>query len=373
MKSIVVPFVDLRKQYSLHREKFEAAIRGTCEAASFILGPEVGLFEKRFASYLGASEAVGVASGTDALRLAGRAFDIGPGDEVLVPANTFVATAMAFQLLGAVPVPVEVHPDSFLMDLADAPKRLTARARAIVPVHLYGQCMEMEPVLEFARENGLVVIEDACQSHGASWNGKRAGTFGSMGCFSFYPGKNLGAFGDGGLVATNDADLAHRLRLLRNYGSSKKYYHESVGENSRLDSIQAAVLNVKLDLLDGWNAARFRAACLYTDKLKDVSGLKVPVFDLKNASRHVFHLYVIQCEKREQLLAFLEERGIQAGIHYPVPIHLHKACAAYGYKKGDYPVAELLSETILSLPMFPEITEEQIDVVVNAIKEFYEN
>ncbi|MFH1905626.1 MAG: DegT/DnrJ/EryC1/StrS family aminotransferase [bacterium] len=363
--------MDLKKQYLLHREALENATSKVCTSAKFILGPEVKQFEKNFASYLGVKEAVGVASGTDALRLSCYALKIGPGDEVLVPANTFIATALGVYNLGGVPVPVDVYPESFLMDLAKAEKQLTDRTKAIIPVHLYGQSMNMDAISSFVKKHNLILIEDACQAHGAMWKGKRVGSFGVIGCFSFYPTKNLGAFGDGGLVATNDQRLADQLRLLRNYGSVKKHIHKVTGTNSRLDSLHAAVLNVKLNFLNDWNKNRFQAACRYADTLKDLKSIKVPNFDHDDILRHVFHLFVIQCDRRDELLAFLTERGIQCGIHYPVPIHLHQAFASLGFKKGNFPVSEMLADRILSLPMFPEITDEQIDSVVKVIKEFY--
>ena len=368
---IVVPFVDLKTQYTLHREALEQALLRTSASTAYILGPEVERFERRFASYLGVGEAIGVANGTDALELTGRALGLGPGDEVLIPANTFIATAVAFSTLGAKPVPVDVDSNSFLLDLEDARKRLTLRTRALVPVHLYGRSADMDAVLRFAEENRLTVIEDACQAHGSRWKGKPAGTLGTAGCFSFYPGKNLGAFGDGGLVFTADPQLAYRLRLLRNYGSTKKYYHEIPGRNSRLDSLQAAVLNVKLDFLDEWNANRFQTACLYSERLASQEQILLPGFDRENPNGHVFHLFVIKCQGRDELQAFLQGKGIQTGIHYPVPIHLHPAYSFLGFRRGDFPVAESLSERILSLPMFPEITVEQVDYVVDALKEFY--
>ncbi|MEA2062921.1 MAG: DegT/DnrJ/EryC1/StrS family aminotransferase, partial [Gemmatimonadota bacterium] len=234
-----------------------------------------------------------------------------------------------------------------------------------------GRCLDMDSIGEFARAHRLKVIEDACQAHGAQWKGRRAGSFGALGCFSFYPGKNLGAFGDGGLVATNDPELAERLRLLRNYGSPRKYIHDLPGGNSRLDSIQAAVLEVKLDHLDQWNRSRFEAACRYEDSLQEVTQVSVPAFDRHNPEGHVFHLFVIQCSGRDKLLEFLGGRGIQSGIHYPVPVHLHKAFAHLGYGPGSFPVAEEQADKILSLPMFPEITGEQVTSVVEAIREFY--
>ncbi len=369
--SSVVPFVDLQQQYLLHQEAFEAAMHEVCISCSYILGDETERFEERFAEYVGVGEAVGVGSGTDALGLSCQALGIGQDDEVLVPANTFIASVLGAAELGAKVVPVDIDAESYLMDMADAEAKVTATTKAIVAVHLYGQCMDMDDVVEFAERHGLVLIEDACQSHGAMWQGRRAGSFGSVGCFSFYPAKNLGAFGDGGMVVTNNPEIAGKLRLLRNYGSVEKYRHESVGTNSRLDSLQAAVLNVKLGMLDDWNAMRFRAARRYAEGLRGLDAVKTPGCAPDDASRHVFHLFVIQCERRDELLAELSTHGIQCGIHYPVPLHLHGAFRDFGVKRGSLSVAEGHASTILSLPMFPELADEQIDRVVDAIWTFY--
>lgn len=366
----MIPLVDLKVQYLAHREALEAAMQEVCASGVFILGPQVTAFESRFAAYCGAREAVGVASGTDALRLACEVLDTGPGDEVLVPANTFIATAVAVHQTGAAPVPVDVDPVSYLIDLGDAARRVTSRTRAIMPVHLYGRAADMDAVLEFAARHGLAVIEDACQAHGATWRGKRVGSFGAAGCFSFYPAKNLGAFGDGGMLVTNDAGLAERARLLRNYGSVRKYEHELPAGNSRLDTLQAAILDVKLEFLDAWNRRRFDIACRYDAGLRDVPGVQPPEFDRNNPAAHVFHLYVVQCERRDALAAFLAQRGIQTGIHYPVPLHLHRAFAHLGLGPGAYPVAEALAGRVLSLPMYPELTDEEVDAVVDAVRAF---
>lgn len=367
-----IPFVDLKQQYALHQAAFKGAMEQVCAAAAFILGPEVAKFEKGFADFLEVKEVIGVANGTDALCLALEALGLGPGAEVLLPANTFVATAYAVHRVGATVVPVDVDADSFLMDLEDAARRLTERTKAIIPVHLFGQACDMDALNAFAARHNLMVIEDAAQAHGARWGGKRVGGLSPAGCFSFYPGKNLGAFGDGGAVATNDAALADRLRLLRNYGSTQKYRHDLPAGNSRLDSVQAAVLNVKLEMLEDWNRRRFQAACRYTDGLKGVEGIKVPVFDQGAPERHVFHLYVIRSSRRDELLAHLGQAGIGAGIHYPVPIHLHPAYAYLSRGRGSCPVAEKLADEILSLPMFPEITAEQVDTVIQSIRDFHE-
>lgn len=367
----MIPLVDLRIQYETLRRPIDAAIAEVCASGAFILGPQVAEFETRFAAFCGVKEAVGVANGTDALRLVCEALAIGPGDEVLVPANTFVATAVAVHQAGATPVPVDVDPRTYLINLEDAARCVTPKTRAILPVHLYGRALDMAAVLAFAQAHGVLLIEDACQAHGAQWNGRRAGAFGAAGCFSFYPAKNLGGFGDGGLVVTNDAMLAEKLRLMRNYGSVRKYEHELVAGNCRLDTIQAAVLNVKLPHLDTWNAARFRAACRYAERLADIPGLVLPEFDQKRPEAHVFHLFVIQSERRDDLIGYLGKRDIQTGIHYPVPIHRHRAFAHLGYGPGSFPVTEGLAARIVSLPLYPEITEKDIDAVADAIREFH--
>lgn len=367
----MIPFVDLKLQYQLQREAFDNKIKEVCKEGQFILGPELTSFEERFAEYIGVRKAIGLASGTDALNLARKSLGIGPGDEVLIPANTFIASALSIYEVGAVIVPVDVDQETYLMDMADAEKRVTKRCKAIMPVHLYGQAMDMDKIAAFAEKNNLAIIEDACQAHGAKWKGRRVGSFGSVGCFSFFPSKNLGAFGDGGLASTNDLELDEKIRLLRNYGSREKYVHEIVGTNSRLDSLQAAILNLKLPGLDENNRKRFNAASRYAELLADIDKVKSPFFDRKEIERHVFHLFVIQCERRDELLHYLSDKGIQCAIHYPVPIHLHKAFQGLGLKKGEYPVSEALADKILSLPIFPEITAEQIEYVVEKIKAFY--
>lgn len=369
--SEIIPFVDLKTQFAANKDNYVTAMESVCLSTAYILGPEVSRFEKRFAEYIGVEEAIGVATGTDALRLACHALDIGPGDEVLIPANTFIATALAVYDLGGIVVPVDVHTETYLIDLADAQRKVTKKTKAIIPVHLYGQAVDMDQIAVFAEKNNLTIIEDACQSHGAFWKGKRTGSFGAAGCFSFYPAKNLGAFGDGGMITTSNQALARKLRLLRNYGSVEKYIHEMPGTNSRLDSLQAAVLNVKLEFLDEWNARRFAAACRYADALSEIPGVVPPAFDHSNPSSHVFHLFVVQCERRDELLFRLNSSGIQCGIHYPQPIHLLKAFESLKLGLGSVPLSESLASKILSLPMFPEITEDQVNRVVEVIRAFY--
>jgi dTDP-4-amino-4,6-dideoxygalactose transaminase len=367
---VKVPFVDLNLQYKNHREAFEKALIETAASTEYILGPEVSQFEKSFADFLEAKQVIGVASGTDALRLSCLALDLKPGDEILVPANTFIASVLGINELGAKFVPVDVDPVSHLMDLADAKHRITPRTKGIIPVHLYGQIMNMDSLVDFSEQHGLFFIEDACQAHGAKWKGKSAGTFGVSGCFSFFPSKNLGAFGDGGAIAVNDIGMAKKLQQLRNYGSTKKYHHDICGTNSRLDSLQAAVLSIKMKYLEDWNKKRFQIACHYAEKLKGLTSIIPPTFDQSKPENHVFHLFVATCDRRDELQVFLTKHGIQTGVHYPVPIYLHKAFSSNNYPPGTCPVAEELSKKIISLPMFPEMSEEQVDYVVQVISEF---
>ncbi len=359
----LVPFVDLKTQYRSLRSEILPRVTQVMEDATFILGPDVARFEENFASYLGSRHCVGVESGTAALQFALEAFGIGPGDEVIIPATTYIASAVAVSTVGARPVLVDVD-STYFMDpnLLDA--ALTPATKAILPVHLYGQAMPMEPILEFARRHDLVVIEDAAQAHGARHNGRCAGTFGHAGCYSFYPAKNLGAYGDGGAIVTDDAAIADRLRLMRDFGQRKKYEHLVKGTNCRLDSIQAAVLDVKLTHLDDWNAARRRHAAAYDARLSDL-GIATPV--RRSDESHVYHLYVIEIEHRDRVASALRDRGIQTGIHYPIPIHLQAAYAELGLTRGAFPQTERSAERVLSLPMFPELTEEQIDLVTGAL------
>ncbi|MEK6257316.1 MAG: DegT/DnrJ/EryC1/StrS family aminotransferase [Planctomycetota bacterium] len=364
-----IPLVDLKAQVRSLDGELKAALQGVQERCDFILGGAVSEFESAFAHWLNAKHAVGVASGLDALMLALMALDIGPGDEVLVPANTFIATALAASRAGARPVLVDCDPGTYNIDVERLESAITPRTRAILPVHLTGQPADMAPLLDIAARSGLEVVEDAAQAHGARYRGQRCGTMGRAGCFSFYPGKNLGGFGDGGLVATNDADLAKRLRCLRNYGQQEKYHHLVTGTNSRLDTIQAAVLNVKLPHLDGWNEARARHAERYREQLAGVGDLVFPI-TLPDVT-HVHHLFMIETVDRDGLLHHLKARGIQAGIHYPVPVHLQPAYANLGYRAGDFPVAERLAARILSLPMYPELRGEQIDRVVAGVSSWF--
>ncbi len=364
----MIPLVDLKAQYRLYKDEFLKAAEEVMSNTAFVLGKYVDDFEKKFAEFIGSPYAVGVASGTDALHLALRAAGISQGDEVITTANTFVATTLAVEMLGARPVLVDCDPTTYLMDMAAAEKAVTPKTRAIIPVHLYGQVAPMDEVMALAERHNLTVIEDACQSHGAKYKGRTSGTFGLMGTFSFFPGKNLGAYGDGGAITTNDQKTYEELLGLRNYGSTKKYYHPKFGVNSRLDGIQAAILNVKLKYIEEWNDKRNRAAERYIKNLEGHPSITLPV-RAKN-STHVFHLFVIQLEgNRDQIMAEMAKKEIYCGIHYPIPIHMQKAYSYLGHKEGDFPVTEALAKKILSLPIYPEITDEQIDFVCKTLME----
>ncbi|HEY2547168.1 MAG TPA: DegT/DnrJ/EryC1/StrS family aminotransferase [Candidatus Acidoferrum sp.] len=362
-----VPFVDLTAQYRSISREIDEEISRVIRRADFILGSDVNLFEEEFASFCEAKYAVGVDSGTSALELALRAYGIGPGDEVITAANTFIATALAISHAGAKPVLVDVDPHTHTIDVAAMARAITRRTKAILPVHLYGHPADMGPIRQVAEKLGLIVIEDACQAHGALYRGKRTGSLGHAAAFSFYPGKNLGAYGDGGAIVTNDSEIAKRLEMLRNYGQTEKYHHQFRGYNRRLDTLQAAALRVKLKYLGEWNAARRRNAKLY-EELLEGTGVITPTEagDVES----VWHLYVIRTEHRDKLREHLVSRGISASIHYPVPIHLQPAYEDLGYKRGDFPVTEKYARRILSLPMYAELTSEQIKYVALAIRDF---
>lgn len=364
----MIPFVDLKIQYAALSQEINSAVQNVMDRSDFILGEDVDLFEKEFGGFIGAKYNIGVASGTDALHLAMLAAGVEAGGEVITAANTFVATALAIAYTGARPVLVDIDVDTYNMDVTEVKKAITKKTKAIIPVHLYGQPVDMDAVMEIAKRKNLVVIEDACQSHGALYKGRAIGTIGDMGCFSFYPGKNLGAYGDGGLIAANNSDLADKVGLLRNYGQRRKYYHEMKGYNSRLDTIQAAILRVKLKRLKEWNERRVKNAGLYNRLLKD---LHITLPYKADYGTHVYHLYVIRVSKRDELQKYLSSKGISTGIHYPVPIHLQKAFSDLEYKKGDFPITEMYASEILSLPMYPEMTESQVNEVAEGIKEFY--
>ena len=361
---MTVPFVDLRSQYLSIKKEIDEAIARVLDTTSFVLGREVEAFEAAFAEYTGARFCIGVNNGTAAIQLAVTACGLGAGDEVIVPANTFFASAEAVSTAGATPAFVDADADSYNIDPAKIEAAITERTRAILPVHLYGQSADLDAIFEIAERHNLIVIEDAAQAHGSLYKGRRVGALGRAGCFSFYPGKNLGAYGEGGAVVTNDEEVARRVRLLRDHGSERKYHHEIIGYNFRLEGIQGAVLNVKLRHLDNWNDLRRAHAARYNALLGE-SGLTLPR-EMPYA-QHVYHLYVVQSEARESLQQSLSESGVQTGIHYPIPIHLQPAYATLGYSRGDFPEAERQAERVLSLPMFPELTEAQLKRVAEAI------
>lgn len=367
----MVPFIDLTRQYKAVEEEILSATKRVFEKGRFILGEEVSAFEEEFARYCGVRYGVGMNSGTDALYLALKAAGVGEGDEVITVANSFIAGALAISFTGAKPLFVDIDSKTYNMDPNALESFLKRRKRktikAILPVHLYGQPAEMGAIIGIAQEYGLIVIEDACQAHGAEYRGKKVGSFGAMGCFSFYPTKNLGCYGDGGMVVTDDKKLYEKLRLLRCYGEKKKYEHIIQGENSRLDEIQAAILRVKLKYLGGWNEKRRETALIYKKKLEE-SEVICPVE--REGARHVYHLFVIRSKKRNSLQAFLKEKGIDTLIHYPIPIHLQKAYIDLGYQKGDLPITEQYARKILSLPFFTEISESEMEEVSTQIKVF---
>lgn len=363
-----IPFVDLRAQHLALKREIDEAIARVIENSSFILGREVERFEREFAEYIGARFCVGVSSGTAALQLALIALGIGPGDEVIVPANTFFATAEAVSNVGARPVFVDADPVAYTIDVGKIEAAINARTRAIIPVHLYGQPADLDPILELGKRYGLLVIEDAAQAHGARYRGKKVGSFGVVSCFSFYPGKNLGAFGEGGAVLTDDAEIAGRVAMLRDHGSERKYHHELIGYNFRMEGIQGAVLSVKLRYLDQWNELRRAHAALYGELLQ---GTPLILPKEMSYAYHVYHLYVVQTEARDALRAALTEAGVQTGIHYPVPIHLQPAYRSLDHRRGDFPEAERQAERVLSLPIYPELTAEQIARVAEVCREFF--
>jgi len=364
---IKIPCSELKIQYEHIKEEIKAAFDEVFESSWFILGKQVEMFEQEFARYCGASYGVGVGSGTEALHLALLACDVQPGDEVITVANTAVPTISAISFAQATPVFVDIDPLSYTMDPDAIEAKITSRTRVILPVHLYGQPADMDPILDVAYRHGLKVVEDACQAHGAAYHGQRVGALGDLGCFSFYPSKNLGAYGDAGMVVTNDPELADRIRLLRNYGQRKRYYHDIKGFNSRLDELQAAFLRKKLLHLDEWNVRRRELAKQYAALLDDC--VMKPIE--KNYAYHIYHLYVIRCQHRDLLQQYLLDNGIQTLIHYPIPVHLQQAYQDMNLPPGTLPITEQYASEILSLPMFPELTDEQVSVVADAINRFY--
>lgn len=366
-----IPLLDLTAQYKSIRWEVRTAIDRVCESQVFILGPEVSAFEHEIASFCGTEHAIGVSSGTDALLVALMAAGVGAGDEVITSPFTFFATAGVIARLGARPVFVDIEPESFNLDPDQIDSQLTSRTKAILPVHLFGRCAAMEPLMDVAKKHGLVVIEDAAQSIGAKdHHGHGAGTIGDMGCFSFFPSKNLGAFGDGGMVVTSDPKLAETLRVLRVHGGKPKYYHKQIGGNFRLDALQAAVLRVKLRYLPLWTAGRRQNANRYRQLLAH-AGLSRHIVVPADVPGHIYNQFVIRCGERDALQAFLRDQNIETEIYYPVPLHRQECFAALGYREGQFPRAEVAASEVLALPIYPELSEEQQCYVVDQLCQFY--
>lgn len=361
-----VPMVDLKIQYEALKEEINSAVLGVLESANFILGPHNKALEEGVAAYHGLKHAIALASGTDALHFALLAAGIMPGDEVITTPFTFIATAEAISYVGAVPVFVDIHPETFNIDIAKIPAAITGKTKAIVPVHLYGQPVDLEGLMRIAKKHDLRVIEDCAQSFGAEFSGRKAGSFGDFGCYSFFPSKNLGGYGDGGMVVTNDDASADRLRSLRNHGSRVRYYHDEVGYNSRLDEIQAAIIRIKFNYIDDYNAKRRNNAALYSKYLSK-PGIQIPAEQA--GTKHVFHQYTIRIKNRDAVKQKLDAGGETSSmIYYPVPLHLQAAYRGLGIRSGSLPVAEQVSREVLSLPMYPELSEEQIKKVADAVK-----
>lgn len=374
-----VPFFDLSVQFKLIEEEIKSAMDEVFQTQQFILGAQVQKLEETIAQYCGTQFAIGVASGSDALLLSLMGLGIGPGDEVLLPPFTFFATAGAVSRVGATPVFVDIDLETYNINPSKIEEKITSKTKAILPVHLFGQCADMNPILKLAREKGIFIIEDAAQALGAEYKpeshseARRAGQLGDLGCFSFYPTKNLGAFGDAGMIVTNHIQWAEKIRLLRVHGSQPKYYHKWIGINSRLDTLQAAILLVKFKYLEKWIEARQKKAeryqVLFKDILSSIEGIRLPIIQYYN--RHIFHQFVIRAPKRDQLRQFLKEKGIGTDVYYPVPLHLQECYSSLRYHRGDLPNSEKASEEVLALPIYPEMTDDQQDYVVDRIKDFY--
>ncbi len=364
----MIPFVDIKAQYAAIRDEIGVAIQRVLDSGAFILGEEVVAFEQEFAAYSEAKFGIGVNTGTSALHLALLAAGVGPGDEVITVAHTFVATVAAIGYTGAKTVLVDVDPETFNLDPAKLEQAITPRTKVIMPVHLYGRMAPIDQIVAIARKHNLLVIEDACQAHGATFKGKRAGSFGDMACFSFYPGKNLGAYGEGGLVTTSSSEFAERIRILRDWGAKERYHHDVRGYNFRLEGIQGAVLRVKLRHLEKWTESRISRGRLYASLLKDL-----PVRTTREEAeyRNVYHILPIFTPLRNELRSYLQERGISTNIHYPIPVHLQKGYQDLGYKKGDLPVSEILAQEELSLPMYAELSDAQVNEVCQAVQSFF--
>ena len=363
-----VPFLDLKIQYQEIEQEVLPMMTDAMENASFIGGPQVSGFEEEFANFCDSKFCVGVGSGTDALRFALMAVGVCAGDEVITVPNTFIATTEAISQVGAIPVFVDISSDTYNIDVSQIEGKITEKTKAIIPVHLYGQPADMDPILKVAKRHNLAVIEDACQAHGALYENKKAGSMGVAGCFSFYPGKNLGAFGEAGAIVTQDDEIADKIRMIRDHGQEKKYFHQIEGYNGRLDAIQAGVLRIKLKRLENWNRSRMENAAYYNELLSEIPGVTIPVE--ADFAMSVYHLYVILIDDRDRLQQFMDDKGIATGLHYPMPLHLQKAYEHLGFKEGAFPVTENVACRLLSLPMYPQLSKEQIQYVADAIKEF---
>ena len=370
MANVKVPYLDLKAQYQSIKPEIDAAIARVHESCQFVLGAEVADFEKDFAAYSGAAECIALNSGTSALHLALLAAGVGPGDEVITVPFTFVASVAAVLYAGARPVLVDIDPSSFTMDPAAVEAAITPRTKAILPVHLYGQTADMDPIMEIARRHGLVVIEDAAQAHGAKYKGRAAGSIGDMACFSFYPGKNLGAYGEGGAVTTNNSDYARTIRMLRDWGQDRKYHHQLRGYNYRMEGFQGAILGVKLRHLNRWTESRRAIVQKYNSLL---AGCDVELPAEMPWAHHVYHVYTIRAEDRDALQAALTAEGIQTGIHYPVPVHLQPAYSDLGYGVGAFPQSEKAAREVLSLPLYPDLSSESVGYVAEAVKRVMAN
>ena len=362
-----VPYLDLKAQYLAHREEFDTAIQKVIDKTAFAGGPFVQKFEEDFAEYCQTKHAIGVSSGTSALWIALLALGVGPGDEVITTPNTFIATAEAISFAGATPVFVDIDEQTYNIDPAAIEAAITPKTKALIPVHLFGQMADMAPIMAIAKKHKLFVIEDASQAHGAYYNGRRAGSMADAGCFSFYPGKNLGAFGEAGGIVTNNSELAAKMRMIRDHGQSKKYHHRIVGWNGRMDGIQGAVLSVKLKYIDQWNELRRQHAHQYDNLLMTLPDVITPF--VASYGTPVYHIYPVRVAHRDEVLSAMGKLGARCGIHYPVPLHLQEAYTDLGYKEGDFPISERCSSEYLSLPMFPELTPSQILHVATSLKE----
>lgn len=363
-----IQMVDLKRQYQKIKTEIDQAIQEVLDSTQFILGKKVSDFEKNAAEYLGVKYTVGVANGTDALQISMMALGIGKDDEVITTPFTFVATTETIVMLGAKPVYVDIDPVSYNINVNKIREKITPRTKAILPVHLYGNPANMDEILSIAKEYNLYVIEDSAQGFGAEYKGKKVCSFGDVACISFFPSKNLGCYGDGGMVVTNNDELHERIRMIASHGSKVRYVHEILGMNSRLDALQAAILNVKLKYIDQWNNERIKNAQLYSEKLKNVSQVKTPTYE--SHSKHIFHQFTLRVENRDGLQKFLSEKGIPTAIHYPIPLHLQPAFRGFA-EEGSLPEAEKAAKEVLSLPMHPDLTEDEINYISNSIKEFY--